>query len=82
MSIRPSQSVVLKAKTLALAEALAADSCRNQLHKLIAAVRDVRARRQMTAPEPPEMQDAWDRLQVAVLESERLLAKPLTKRRR
>lgn len=52
------------------------------LRRLVVAVRDVQARRQMTAPEPPEMQDAWDRLRLAVLESERLLVNPLTKRRR
>lgn len=49
------------------------------LRKLVAAVRDVRQRRAMNAAEPPELQDAWDRLALAVLEAERVLAgKPKT----
>ena len=53
-----------------------------QLRSLVAAVRDVQARREMNASEPPATQDAWDRLKVAVLESERLLQKPVDKRRK
>jgi hypothetical protein len=79
MTIRPSKSVVLKAKTLAIAEALAADACRKELRKMIAVVHDVRKYRQMNAAEPPAQQDAWDRLQIAVLEAERLLTPPLRK---
>jgi len=54
------------------------------LRRLIAAVHDAQAHRQMNAAEPPETQDAWDRLKLAVLESEQRLAlsKPLDKRRR
>jgi hypothetical protein len=51
------------------------------LRRLIAAVRDVRARREMNAAESPATQDAWDRLQLAVLEAEQRLekAKPVDK---
>ena len=55
------------------------------LRRLVAAVRDVRQRRAMNAAEPPELQDAWDRLTLTVLEAERVLMekpKPLDKRRR
>jgi hypothetical protein len=47
---------------------------------LIAAVRAVRQHRQMNAAEPPESQDAWDRLALAVLETERaLLRNPMVR---
>ena len=48
----------------------------DQLRSLMAAVRDVLARREMNASEPPATQDAWDRLKIAVLESEQVLRKP------
>lgn len=47
-----------------------------QLRSLVAAVRDVQTHREMNAAEPPEVQDSWDRLKIAVLESERTLMKP------
>jgi len=80
--LKPSSSAILRANTLALANTIAAENCRNQLRKLIAAVRDVQTHRQMNAAEPPAQQDAWERLQLAVLESERILAKPLDKKPR
>lgn len=40
---------------------------------LVAAVHAVRKYRQMNAAEPPESQDAWDRLIIAVLEAEHIL---------
>lgn len=53
-----------------------------QLRSLVAAVRDVQAHREMNASESPAMQDAWDRLRVAVLEAEQVLQKPVDKRRK
>lgn len=52
------------------------------LRNLVAAVRDVSRRRQMNAAEPPATQDAWDRLQLAVRESERILVNPLDKKKK
>jgi hypothetical protein len=75
--IKPSSSTILLANTKALANTVANLQSRDQLRKLIAAVCDVRAHRQMTSPEPPDMQDSWDRLQIAVLEAERILQSPL-----
>jgi hypothetical protein len=51
----------------------ALDDTRKALERLMGAVRTVRGRRNMNAPEPPEMQDAWDRLMLLVLESELVL---------
>jgi hypothetical protein len=51
----------------------------DRLRQLIVAVKDVRAHRQVNAHESGESQDAWDRLALAVLESERLLEKPSAK---
>jgi hypothetical protein len=50
--------------------------CETALLRLMSAARDVRRRRDMTAAEPPATQEAWDRLQLAVLEAERVLRKP------
>lgn len=50
-------------------------------HQLVQAVRDVQRHRQITAAEPPETQDAWDRLRVTALEAERILQSPLPRKR-
>lgn len=50
----------------------ALDDTRKILQRLVGAVRYVRSLRQMNAAEPPEVQDAWDDLMLAVLEAERL----------
>lgn len=50
-----------------------------KLRRLIVAVREVRGHRQMNASESPDMQDAWDRLTLAVLEAEQILKPPAAK---
>lgn len=51
------------------------------IQRLLITVRVVRQRRAMNAAEPPELQDAWDRLTLAVLEADWvLLGKPLDKK--
>ena len=52
------------------------------LQPLVTAIREVRGHRAVKSFESPEMQDAWDRLHIAVLEAERILQKPVDKRRR
>ena len=48
---------------------------------LVQAVHDVRRFRQMNAAETPDQQDAWDRLQAAVLKAEHVLQDSLDKPR-
>lgn len=47
------------------------------LREILAAVQDVFRHRNMNSPEPPATQEAWNRLNLAVLETERLLDKQI-----
>ena len=50
--------------------------------QLVQAVHEVQSLHQMNAAHSPAAQGAWDRLRVAVLESERILEKPVDKKRK
>ncbi|MDE2020916.1 MAG: hypothetical protein KGJ13_11320 [Patescibacteria group bacterium] len=71
-------SRVVRVQNQTMFDIRAAESMR----RLIVAVNDVWAHRQMNAHESPETQDAWDRLRIAVLESEHLLNKSISPRER